>query len=214
MMRSAEDDSGKPLDEEEAREQRKAEREQLQSTVRSAFFLGMERTLEHDVDLGIRQLSDIALKGLSPGINDPTTAIICIDRLAELLDLALKMAPGTYVIRDDDEQVRVLVDLVGFEVYLGVAFDQVRHYGAGDVTVTLHLLETLEALNRKTNDPVSRRNLKSMAELAVEEALGQSHPKADQARMHAGRLDVGNAGDGVSYTMVAAACLRRRASWV
>ena len=53
--------------------------------VRQAFVLGQERTLQADVELGIRQLADIAIKALSPGINDPTTATICIDRLAEVL---------------------------------------------------------------------------------------------------------------------------------
>lgn len=165
------------------REQRETEREQRAEAVRTAFFLGPERTLEHDVDLGFRQVSDIALKALSPGINDPTTAIACIDRLGELLALTMDLRTGTYALHDDAERLRVLIDFDGFEVYLGIAFDQIRHYGAGDATVTMHLLETLETLSRKTGDAANRQHLITMAELAVEEARKQSLPQADLARI-------------------------------
>ena len=153
------------------------------AAVRSAFSLGMERTLAYDVDLGIRQVSDIALKALSPGINDPTTAIACIDRLGELLELTMSMRTGTYAVRDEDEQIRLLMDLDGFDVYLGIAFDQIRHYGAGDATLMLHLLQTLEMLARKASDAASRYELKSVAALAVAETQLQSLPEADRVRI-------------------------------
>jgi uncharacterized membrane protein len=161
----------------------RAEREQRASTVRSAFFLGPERTMEHDVDLGFRQVSDIALKALSPGINDPTTAISCIDRLGELLELTLGLRTGTYAIRDDEGQPRVLIEFDGFEVYLGIAFDQIRHYGAGDVTVMMHLLETMKRLGRASGDPAIQRHLVAMAERVVDETRLQSLPEADRARI-------------------------------
>ena len=139
--------------------------------------------MEHDVDLGFRQVSDIALKALSPGINDPTTAISCIDRLAELLDLTLEMRTGTYVSWDDEERTGVMIEFDGFDVYLRIAFDQIRHYGAGDVTVMMHLLETLEELGRTSDDPAIRRPLVAMAELAVDETRLQSLPEADRVRI-------------------------------
>ena len=58
---------------------------ELEDRIHEGLVLGPERTLQSDVELGIRQISDIALKALSPGINDPTTATICVDRLAEAL---------------------------------------------------------------------------------------------------------------------------------
>ncbi len=183
-----EDALAEPCNAHDETESRKAELEQRVETIRSAFLIGMERTLEHDVELGFRQVSDIALKALSPGINDPTTATICIDRLAELLDLALEMAPGIYGIRDEGDQVRVLADLDGFDVYLASAFDQIRHYGAGDVTVMLHLLGTLEKLSRKSGDSANRQLLMAMAERAVEETREQSLPQADRARILAAAM--------------------------
>lgn len=165
------------------REQQEIGPEHRAEAVRSAFFLGSERTLEHDVDLGFRQVSDIALKALSPGINDPTTAIACIDRLGELLALTMELRSGTYALHDDEERQRVLIDFDGFEVYLGIAFDQIRHYGAGDAMVMLHLLETLNKLNLKTDEGLSRRALIAMAERSVEEVRLQSLPQADLARI-------------------------------
>jgi uncharacterized membrane protein len=61
------------------------ERDGLRARLRSACHLDMERTLENDVRFGFRQLSDIAIKGLSPGINDPTTAVTAINSLGESL---------------------------------------------------------------------------------------------------------------------------------
>jgi uncharacterized membrane protein len=59
--------------------------DEVERAIGEALVLGPERTLHDDVALGIQQLSDIAVKALSPGINDPTTAMICIDRLSEVL---------------------------------------------------------------------------------------------------------------------------------
>ncbi len=59
--------------------------EELEDKVRGAFVIGPERTLQSDVALGLRQIADIALKVLSLGIIDPTTAMLCIDRLGEAL---------------------------------------------------------------------------------------------------------------------------------
>lgn len=165
------------------REQWEDEREQRADAVRAAFLLGTERTLEHDIDLGFRQVSDIALKALSPGINDPTTAITCIDRLGELLDSALEIRGATYAIQDCRGETRVLIDLAGFDTFLGVAFDQIRHYGADDATVIIRLLQTLETLYRKTSDAANRQWLTAMAQQTIDGARQQALPRADMARI-------------------------------
>jgi uncharacterized membrane protein len=154
----------------------------LLDTVRSAFIVGMERTLERDIKFGYRQISDIALKALAD-FNDPTTSTFCIDRLGELLRLSMDLRSGTYEIRDDDDVVRVHIDLEGFETYLGIAFDQIRHHGAADMTVMLHLLEMLHTLAERTEDPAIRQHIERMAQLTVEEIGFQSLPEADQLRM-------------------------------
>ena len=117
--------------------------EGLTRSIHGTVVLGSERTLQADVELGFRQLADIAIKSLSPGINDPTTATICIDRLGEaLVRLAHKGKPEE-VRTGKDGGARVILHGPPFTRLVEVAFAQIRHYGAGDVTVVGHLLTTL-----------------------------------------------------------------------
>jgi uncharacterized membrane protein len=116
------------------------------AALRKAFVLGPERTPEQDVEFGLVALSDIAVKALSPGINDPTTATHCIDRLSEVLAaLAARRHPD--VLRTSpDGTVRLLVRDTPFERAAGLAFDQIRHFGGANPTIAKKLLEVLADL--------------------------------------------------------------------
>ena len=125
-----------------------SEETDAEGAIRDAFVLGLERTLHADVAFGFQQLSDIAVRSLSPGINDPTTAIICIDRLGDLLvHLSHRGQPPT-VRKEDEGEGRLIVREPSFADLLDIAFDQIRHYGAGDPTVMAHLLRTLARMSR------------------------------------------------------------------
>jgi len=115
-------------------------------TIRDSQILGAERTLAADVALPIRQLADIAIKALSPGINDPTTAVACIDRLGHLL---LRMArlddpPSAYC--RQNSSVRLIVPSATIPYLLEEAFGQIRHFGANDAHVMAHLIDVLERM--------------------------------------------------------------------
>jgi uncharacterized membrane protein len=115
--------------------------------IRRGFALGMERTLEQDVELPVRQLADIAVKALSPGVNDPTTAVACVDRLAELLlRLARRGAPAIAHGRPGS-RVRLIVRAPSFARLVETAFAQIRHFGVSDAVVARHLMDTLGRLN-------------------------------------------------------------------
>jgi uncharacterized membrane protein len=119
--------------------------DEVRRQVRKAFLLGPERTPEQDVEFGIVEISDIALKALSPGINDPTTAFRCIDRLAEvLLEIGTRRPPRPW--RTEAGRVHYLARSTTFERAVGLAFDQLRHFGASNPAVARKLLETLAAL--------------------------------------------------------------------
>ena len=120
--------------------------EEVVGIVRDAFITGPERTLQHDVELGLRQLADIAVKALSPGINDPTTATICVDRLAEILVALGNRQLPERARADEDGRARLFAPGSTFERAVELSFDQIRHYGTGDPTVARHLLGTLERL--------------------------------------------------------------------
>jgi uncharacterized membrane protein len=85
----------------------------------------------------------MAVKALSPGINDPTTAMQCIDRLGQIL-AALGASPAPALARTDDAgTLRLLAPRAPFARAVGVAFDQIRHYGAGNPAITKRLLDTI-----------------------------------------------------------------------
>jgi uncharacterized membrane protein len=96
---------------------------------------------------------DIALKAISPAINDPTTALTCVDQLGRLLVRATGRAPAETTLRDPAGWVRVLLKRTSFPRLLDVAFSQIRHYGKTDVAVPLRLMRVLGELAVATSHP-------------------------------------------------------------
>ena len=117
--------------------------DEVVDAVRAALILGPERTLQADVAFGFQQLSDIAIKALSPGINDPTTAEICIDRLGELFVRLANRGKPDAVRSGDDGSVRIVLQSPSFASVVEQSLDPIRHYGAGDPNVAAHLLGVL-----------------------------------------------------------------------
>lgn len=131
--------------------------------VHEAFVFGKERSFEQDFAFGLRQLADIALKGLSPGVNDPTTAMQAMDRMeAILIALSSKALPDRVREREVGG-VRVVVEVAryGYDDIVGVAFDQIRRaaFTSGQVAVLDRLLEILERLVSINESPYRRRAL-------------------------------------------------------
>ena len=117
--------------------------EQLTKQISAAFICGAERTLAQDVEFAVDQLVEVAVRALSPGTNDPFTAIRCIDRLgAALCQLTERVIPSPYRY-DDTDRLRVITPPVTFAGVADAAFDQIRQYGATSVPVLLSLLQTI-----------------------------------------------------------------------
>ncbi len=108
--------------------------------------IGRHRNVEQDVAFGIQQLVDIALKALSPGINDTTTAIMAIDYLGAVAErLARREFPTR--LRSDGKHLRVLLRSPGFDDYVRLAFDLPRINAKGNHAVLRRLLRALELVN-------------------------------------------------------------------
>jgi uncharacterized membrane protein len=154
----------------------------LAERLRSAFVLGPERTRQQDVELGIRQLADIAVRALSPAINDPTTATSCIDRLGQLLVRAAS--------RDETEVVtgpgggRVVLRGSPFARLSDVAFTQIRHYGAGDAIVATHLMTTLGEVAARVS-PTQQEPLREQAAALLVETRKVLRVACDVSRVEA-----------------------------
>ncbi len=127
--------------------------------------IGPEPTASEDVGYGLRQLVDVATKALSPGINDPTTAVHALHHLAALLCALTEYDLTTEVLRDEGEQIRVLLPRPDLEAYIDLALSQPRRYGAADPQVlgTIYqALLSLSQLARPVHRPALRRQLERL----------------------------------------------------
>jgi uncharacterized membrane protein len=124
-----------------------------------AFDLGPSRTLQQDVEFGVLQIVDIALKAISPAVNDPTTAISCVDQLSRILIRYASREPQDSFLYDPPGVVRVSIPWIGFAGLLESALEQIRMYAKGDVAVSLRLLRALRDIAETTPDPQRRRML-------------------------------------------------------
>jgi len=108
-----------------------------------AFDIGPTRTLQQDVEFGIIQIVDIALRAISPAVNDPSTAISCIDQLSRILIRWLSRAPPASVQFDPPHVPRVVIPWIELAGILDTALEQIRHYAMTDLAVSLRLLRAI-----------------------------------------------------------------------
>jgi uncharacterized membrane protein len=124
----------------------------------------------------VGQLVEVALRALSPGVNDPFTAIRCVDRLgAALRRLADRTMPSPYR-RDDAGTVRVIAETVDYTGVVDAAFDQIRQAARTNVAVTLRLLEVIAGVLERARRPGDREALLRQAAMvyqAAEDAVPQ-----------------------------------------
>lgn len=114
--------------------------------LRSAVSVSVERTLHQDLAFGLRQLSDIALRALSTAVNDPTTAVQCLDRSVQYLAVLVRLPLGTVHHRDRAGTVRLVQEGPGWEDLVDLAFEEIRWYAAGSPQVSRRLLAGLDDL--------------------------------------------------------------------
>jgi uncharacterized membrane protein len=124
--------------------------EPLAEEAREAFILGTERTLTQDVEFGVDQLVEVAVRALSPGVNDPFTAMTCIDRLGEVLGRLAERLMPSHDRYDEHGALRVLAYPITFADIADAAFNQIRQYGRSSTAVAVRLLETLAVIAAHT----------------------------------------------------------------
>ncbi|MBD2356480.1 DUF2254 domain-containing protein [Tolypothrix sp. FACHB-123] len=159
----------------------------LVKQINDAFILGIERTEQQDIEFPIDQLVEIALRAISPGINDPFTAIRCIDRLsAGFCQLIQRDFPSPYRY-DHNHKLRVIAEGTNFTELINRAFNQIRQYSKSDVGVTIRLLEALGTIANYTNNRQYCASLKRHAEMILQdsrEGLVQEQDRQDVERQY------------------------------
>jgi uncharacterized membrane protein len=108
--------------------------------LRGAIRLGNERTFEQDPKYAVRLLVDIAIKALSPAVNDPTTAVQALDQIEDLLIRVGRRRLEIGAFRDANGTLRLLVAFPTWEDFLTLAFDEIRFYGATSIQVMRRMM--------------------------------------------------------------------------
>ena len=174
---------------------------------REEVVVGSTRTETQDPLYGTLQLAEVAARALSPGINDPRTAIACIDRLGETIALCLHRSAPAQRCRDDEGKVRVIRRPLRFNELVAASFDMIRHSGKDWPDVQVRLLETLSDLARRTDHDDRRHPLKAQAMAVCRAARAADYDLRDRQRVQRAYRDFRQAlrGQGERRGVVAAA---------
>lgn len=161
--------------------------ERIATRVNAVFALGEQRSPARDIEFAVRQLVEVAVRALSPGVNDPFTAVSCVDRLGSALcRVAQREFPSPY--RQDEQGIlRVVAPETTFRAIAEVAFNDIRAYARSSATVTirlLHTVTTVAAFARRRGDRGVLREHAQMIARGSEEAL----PEANDRRAVAAEL--------------------------
>ncbi len=156
--------------------------DEVRHKIEQCVRLGGERASIQDLETSIRQLVEVALRALSPGINDPFTAIAVIDRLtASLAKIRLRGAPQS-VWADDGDNARLVAPRSTFADSVDVAFRQIRQNSAGQVAVLIRLVESLGQLFVQANK-AERSVLSEQIEIVLDTGRQNIGQKQDLAEL-------------------------------
>jgi uncharacterized membrane protein len=155
--------------------------ERVRRQVAKAFIMGRTRTSEQDVEYALNQLVEVAVRALSAAVNDPFTAITCIDRLSTaLLHLMRRDFPPPFRV-DDAGKLRVIAERADFPGIVDAAIHQIRQAGAAIPAVMIYLLESLEVLLEEARTEEHRRALRHHVELVRRASLREAEEPEDRS---------------------------------
>ncbi|MBZ4420196.1 DUF2254 domain-containing protein [Myxococcus sp. RHSTA-1-4] len=148
--------------------------ERVARTVETTLLIGPWREPGRDLALGVQQLVDVATKALSPGINDPATAVESVDQLTILLCELSRLRQGPRVLADARGRPRVFLRALELRDYLVLATEQISRYGARETVVVLRLFRLAGELGLRVSEEPDRR--------AVREVLHQVWADTEEAQ--------------------------------
>jgi uncharacterized membrane protein len=164
-----------------------AEPDEFARRLIGTYVIRADRTSTQDADFAVQQLVEVALRALSPGVNEPFTAITCIDRLGQgLAKLASRKIPSA-VRTGDEGAVRVVAEPRTFVELVEAAFDPIARYAGRNPAIAQRLLETLGALADITQRAEDRAAIARLADFVwtctARDVEGE-RPRSMLARLH------------------------------
>ncbi|MEX1079945.1 MAG: DUF2254 domain-containing protein [Homoserinimonas sp.] len=154
----------------------------FEHAVNAAFTLGYERTSSQDIAFGFRQLVDVASKALSPGINDPTTAVYALSHLSALLCAMTGLPEGRRGVVDENGVVRLIARPQNFGELVELAVEQPRRYGAGDPRLAARLFQLLREVGYSTRTEQQREVIRGQTERLTASIRRHDYDESERLR--------------------------------
>jgi uncharacterized membrane protein len=160
---------------------------------RRVFVLARQRTIDQDPAFALRMLVDIAIRGLSPAINDPTTAVQALDRVETLLLELGERHPGPSLVLGDDGVARAIVHAPRWADYIELGLMEIRRYGADSPQIVRRLRALYHRLGAVADEPGQARL--ELERRLLDEAVAGAFADADERALvaRADRLGLGGA---------------------
>ena len=151
--------------------------------VAQSIQIGRQRTLKQDLEFGIAQLVEIALRALSPAINDTFTGLTCIDWLGDELRAfaSVTQDSGACFGHGGSSTIRLVWPPLRLARLTGAAFNQIRQAGSGSPAVSIRLLQTFTRVAEQADDPSFREALRQQVDAVWEAVTLESLVKSDRA---------------------------------
>jgi uncharacterized membrane protein len=160
-----------------------------------ALDMGPTRTMQQDIEFGVIQIVDIALRAMSPAVNDPSTAISCVDQLSRVVIFWLGRQPPKSSYYAPPHVLRLVVPWITFQGLIDMAFDQIRHYAIADLAVSLRLIRAFGDIASKTKRADEKSALVELARRVMagsSKNLSESEVARLKQRVAHFEADIGN----------------------
>ncbi|TWT47905.1 hypothetical protein KOR42_41030 [Thalassoglobus neptunius] len=160
-----------------------ADIDEVNKEINQCFLVGSRRTPRQDVECAILELVEVAVRALSPGINDPQTAIACLNYLgAAVAKLAEREFPDPRR-RDKDGKVRVIAFPLRFSSAFSTAFDEIRRHSQNTFSVTVHLVKVIGVLAHQVRRTHDREAVLQFLDIIEAEATDCPHNIDDRTQI-------------------------------
>jgi uncharacterized membrane protein len=152
----------------------------LESQILMAFRFGNTRIATQDIEYAVNQLVEMAVRAMSPAINDPFTAMTCLDYIGEGLGLFVRKGERDPHFYDRDGRLRLIFERRTFAELLNRAFDMLRHCSSDNASVLQHMLETIDVIGKEAKSPKGRQEL--LRQVSLIQAESQASRLIDDDR--------------------------------
>ncbi len=154
--------------------------EKGQEQFHNSFFFGWHRTPTQDIEYAVDQLVEVAVRALSPGINDPFTAMSCVEWLGVgLIQVGRRRIPSA-LHYDEENHLRLVTDVADYAGIAAAALNQIRQYGCSSIAVVTRLLDMIARVAAELKRPQDRQVLMDHAEAIREDGVREAKNDRDK----------------------------------